>query len=59
MDIEGKTGNDRIVKPGQIIFVPSANDTRFMRFVTRVLAPISAAQSIDTKTNALYNRLKR
>ncbi len=56
--LEGKTGNDRVVRPGQIIFVPSANDTRFVRFVERVLRPITSAQDMDSKITEVYKRLK-
>ncbi|MFH0910559.1 MAG: polysaccharide biosynthesis/export family protein [Planctomycetota bacterium] len=55
---EGKTGDDRVVKPGQVIFVPSAADTRFLRFVRRVVDPLDAAEELDTTGTHWYNRLR-
>lgn len=57
--VEGKTGNDKIIKPGQIIFVPSAIDERFMRFTERLLAPINSAKQIEDQADYIYGRFKR
>lgn len=54
--IEGKTGGDKIIKPGQIIFVPSAIDERFSRFVERIISPLSRAQDLDHKVSEVYKR---
>lgn len=55
--LQGVTGNDPIIRPGQIVFVPSTFDKRFMNFVSRVIAPLSAARDLEGETNYWYGRV--
>ncbi|GEM_PF-2836594 len=55
---EGRTGEDRVLRSGQIVFVPSATDARFIRFVERVLEPLNAARSLDEEGTHWYERLR-
>ncbi|MHC4871161.1 MAG: polysaccharide biosynthesis/export family protein [Planctomycetota bacterium] len=55
--IQGITGADKVIKPGQIIFVPSAIDERFSRFVERITRPISRARDVDEEVTDVYERL--
>jgi protein involved in polysaccharide export with SLBB domain len=56
---EGRSGEDVLIKPGQIIFIPSATDTRIERFVTKVIAPFSSISSLDAEGDYWYNRIKK
>mgnify|MGYP001810364070 CR=1 FL=1 len=56
---KGKIGEDPVVRQGQIIFVPSTFDGRFIRFLDRYTAPLNKAQSADASTGYWYERLSK
>lgn len=55
--LQGRTGDDPYIKPGQIIFVPSSIDGRTIRFLERITDVLNGAENTDTKTNYWYKRL--
>ncbi|MCX7935048.1 MAG: polysaccharide biosynthesis/export family protein [Planctomycetota bacterium] len=55
--LEGKTGQDPVIQPGQIIIVPSAVDKRIMEFCRRVVAPLKVVGQSDAEVSHWYGRI--
>ncbi len=55
--LQGVTGNDPVVRPGQIIWVPSTFDKRLIAFFKRYIAPIQAVGTADAETAHWYGRI--
>ncbi|MBN2712794.1 MAG: polysaccharide biosynthesis/export family protein [Planctomycetes bacterium] len=53
---QGMTGNDPVVRPGQIIWVPSSFDKRLIEFAKRVIAPIQVLGDLDEEASTWYGR---
>jgi len=55
--LEGKTGQDPVIQPGQIIIVPSSVDKRIMEFCRRVVAPLKVVGQSDAEVSHWYGRI--
>jgi len=55
--LQGVTGGDPVIQPGQIIFVPSTGDARIIRFFNRVIAPIKVVGETDAEASHWYGRI--
>lgn len=53
---QGVQGQDPVLRPGQIVFVPSTVDKRFIEFVNRFIAPLRAARTLEDESEYWYHR---
>jgi hypothetical protein len=54
---QGMTANDPVIRPGQIVWVPSTFDKRIILFSQRVIAPIAAVGEMDAEASGWYGRI--
>lgn len=52
---QGVTGEDPVIQPGQIVFVPSTVDKRMINFFERVVAPLSAMRGANDAVTDWYH----
>lgn len=50
----GQVGNDPVIQPGQILFIPSSVDKKIIDFAGRVVAPLSAVRSATGEVDEWY-----
>lgn len=54
----GKTGEDPIIRPGQIIWVPSSVDSRLIKFFRRVIVPLDTGGALQDSMDITKERLQ-
>ncbi len=56
--LKGKTSDNLVIRPGEIIYVPSHIDVRINKFLARLVAPATMLNSTDSVYSDTYSRMK-